>query len=168
MTRLHFVRNGAVMLLCLVPVVLAGRQLLLDTTAVKGLVLTDEEQRLVDLTNQERAKEELRPLKPHPFLMRAARQHAENMARQQILEHDLDGKTPSDRVKLAGYRFRRLGENVARGPRTAEAAVRGWMSSEGHRENILRPEFTEIGVGVARDATGKPYYVQVFACPLHR
>jgi uncharacterized protein YkwD len=132
------------------------------------LRLTDEEQRLIDLTNQERAKEELRPLKPHPLLMQAAREHAANMARQQKMDHVLDGKEPRDRVRQVGYRFRHLGENVASGYRTPEAVVDGWMGSEGHRANILRSEFTEIGVGVVRDGQGKPYYAQVLASPLRR
>lgn len=132
------------------------------------LRLSDEEQLLIDLTNQERAKEELRPLKPHPLLMRAAREHAANMARQQKMDHVLDGKEPRDRVRQVGYRFRHLGENVASGYRTPEGVVRGWMGSEGHRANILRSEFTEIGVGVVRDGQGKPYYAQVLASPLQR
>ncbi|MCS6976601.1 MAG: CAP domain-containing protein [Gemmatales bacterium] len=131
----------------------------------RALRITDEEQELIDLTNQERAKEELRPLKPHPLLMQAAREHAANMARQQKIEHVLDGKEPRDRVRGVGYRFRHLGENVASGYRSPEAVVRGWMSSEGHRGNILRAEFTEIGVGVVRDHSGKPYYAQVLASP---
>ncbi len=130
--------------------------------------LTDEEQLLIDLTNQERAKEELRPLKAHPLLMQAAREHAANMARQQKMDHVLDGKEPRDRVRQVGYRFRYLGENVASGYRTLEGVVRGWMGSEGHRANILRSEFTEIGVGVVRDSQGKPYYTQVLATPMQR
>src|SRR5262245_17823641 len=81
--------------------------------------LTAEEQAVIDLTNAERKKAEkdgkpldLKPLKMNPKLMDAARKHAENMAKQDKLEHVLDEKTPADRVKTAGYKYRACGENI--------------------------------------------------------
>jgi uncharacterized protein YkwD len=125
--------------------------------------LTRDEQAITDLTNaaREKADQELKPLKMNPKLMEAARKHAENMAAQDKLEHVLDEKTPSDRVKATGYKPRAVGENIAfRG--TAKETVADWMDSEPHRKNILNPDYTEIGVAVVKNAKGERYWVQVF------
>lgn len=127
--------------------------------------LTKDEQELIDQTNAERKKEGLEPLKPNRELTEAARSHAMNMAKQQKMEHELDGKTPADRVLAAGYKYARTGENIARSFRTPKVAVEKWMGSPPHKENILNKTYTEIGVAVARSASGEPYWVQVFGTP---
>lgn len=134
-----------------------------------ALKITEDEQAVIDLTNAERKKAEkdgkpldLKPLKMNPKLMDAARKHAENMATQDKLEHVLDEKTPADRVKAAGYKYRACGENIAWNAKTPKAVVEGWMNSEGHRENILKPEYSEIGVAVVKNKKGERYWVQVF------
>ena len=126
--------------------------------------LSADERAVIELTNTERknADKELPPLKMNEKLMEAARKHAENMAAQETLEHELDGKNPDDRVKATGYKSRRVGENIAEGRQTPKDVVAGWMDSPPHRENILSAEFTEIGVAVAKSKTGTLYRVQVF------
>jgi uncharacterized protein YkwD len=119
---------------------------------------------ILKLTNAERAKKELPPLKLEPQLRKAAQKHSENMAAQGRLDHELDGEGPADRARKAGYEFSRLGENIAYGM-AAREAVRVWMGSEGHRANILGEQYTQIGIGVAKDAEGTPYYTQVFGKP---
>ncbi len=126
---------------------------------------TKEEQAVIDLTNAERKKADLPPLAPAPKLTAAARGHAANMAKQDKLEHTLDDKTFADRAKAAGYEYRALGENIAWGAPAPAKAVAGWMDSKPHKENILKAEFTEIGVGVAKNAKGQRYWVQVFGKP---
>lgn len=127
--------------------------------------LTAEETALIDQTNAERKKADLKPLTPNAKLMDAARKHAANMAEQNKLEHVLDDKTPADRVKAAGYKPRRVGENVAWNMTDAKKALAGWMGSKPHRDNILGTDYTEIGVAVAKNEKGEPYWVQVFAKP---
>jgi uncharacterized protein YkwD len=126
--------------------------------------LTEDEQGIIDLTNAERtgAETKLKPLKMNQKLMVAARKHAENMAMQDKLEHVLDDKNPADRVKAAGYKYKLVGENIAWGGKTPKVVVGGWMESEPHRKNILTPEYTEIGVGMVKNAKGEPYWAQVF------
>ncbi len=126
------------------------------------LKLTADEQAVIDRTNDERLTFALKPLKANPQLMEAARKHAENMAKQDKLEHVLDEKTPSDRTKAAGYKSGFVGENIAWNQKDAKEVLTGWMDSEGHRDNILKKEYTEIGVAVAKNAKGEPYWVQVF------
>jgi uncharacterized protein YkwD len=126
--------------------------------------LTEDEQALVDLTNAERKKADkgLQPLKVNARLMAAARKHAANMAAQDKMEHVLDEKNPADRAKAAGYKYRALGENIAKGDREPKGVVAGWMDSPPHRENILKDAYTEIGVAVAKNEKGERYWVQVF------
>jgi uncharacterized protein YkwD len=127
--------------------------------------LTADEQAIIDLTNAERKKEDLPPLKMNPKLMEAARAHAKNMADQDKLDHVLDEKDPVDRAKVAGYKSGYVGENIAWNQKTAKAVLETWMDSEGHRKNILTKEFEEIGVAVVKNKKGEPYWVQVFGKP---
>lgn len=130
-----------------------------------ALKLTAEEEAVIDLTNAERKKADLKPLKMNPQLMEAARKHAENMAKQDKLDHTLDEKAPSDRTKAAGYKSSFVGENIAWNQKDAKDVVAGWMDSKDHRENILNTDYTEIGVAVAKNEKGEPYWVQVFGKP---
>jgi uncharacterized protein YkwD len=126
------------------------------------------ETKLLELTNAERKKENLPPFKANPKLFKAAREHSKNRAKQEKLAHDLDCKTPFDRIKEAGYAFGKAGENVAYGSSGFPVAdiMKNWMESEGHRANILNEEFTEIGLGIARSENGDVYYTQVFGVRL--
>lgn len=158
-------------------VVLASSSLLLalaivgsaqpDPKAKPAFKLSADEQRLLDLTNAERKKENLPLLAPHPLLFKAALAHSKNMAKHEKLEHDLDCKTPFDRIDDVKYHFQRAGENIARsdGETSMEEILKLWMDSEGHRANILKATFTEIGIGLFKNEKGELYYTQVFAAP---
>lgn len=134
-----------------------------DTAPVK---LSEDEQKILDLTNQARAGEKLAPLKLNARLTEAARAHSANMARLGKMEHVLDGKTPGARIKATGYRYRVAGENIAMTDGDPPAVIfQGWMESKSHRANVLNAEFTEIGIGVARNDKGEVYYTQDFGKP---
>jgi uncharacterized protein YkwD len=151
---------------CLLVLVLIGGALLPPAHGQpKTLRLSEDEQSLLELINAERRKEDLAPLKPSLLLFQVARAHAVNMAKQRKLEHKLDGKTPYDRIRAAGYKYTVAGENVARGDVSLAEIVQEWMKSKIHRENILASDFSEIGIGMARDGMGEMYYAQVFAMP---
>src|SRR5262245_4036839 len=125
------------------------------------------EQKILELTNAERQKVKLPPLKGDPRLHKIAQAHSENMAKQGKLEHVLDGKTQGDRMRAAGYKFQRNGENVGMGDddNTAEELMDAWMASPGHRANILHTAYSEIGIGMARAKNGMIYFTQLFAKP---
>ena len=129
--------------------------------------MTAEESKLLDLTNQERKKKELPVLRPSPRLFQLARAHSANMAKQEKMDHTLDGKNPFDRMKDAGYAFAKAAENIAacKPSITMPQIVEAWMESKQHKENILGPEFTEVGLGLAKDKDGQIYYTQLFARP---
>jgi len=127
------------------------------------LKLSKEEEGVIELTNVERKKAELSPLKANAKLMAAARSHAENMAKQDKLDHVLDEKKPADRVKDAGYTYGYVGENIAWNQDNPKEVLEAWMNSQPHKENILRKDYEEIGVAVVKNAKGERYWVQVFA-----
>ena len=110
------------------------------------------------LTNQERNSAGLSGLSACPRLDDAARGHSQRMLATQFYSHDDPGtgKTLTDRIRdtgyLAGSNDWTTGENIAMGYSSAAALVEGWMNSPGHRANILKPEFTHLGVGVTLGA----------------
>ena len=112
---------------------------------------------------------DLPPLKVNPLLCKVARDHAANMARQQKMEHTLDGKTSFDRLKAAGYRYDYASENIAYGNMVSMPEVmQGWMGSPLHRKNLLNKDATEIGLGSATAKDGGFYITQVFGNPKAR
>jgi uncharacterized protein YkwD len=120
----------------------------------------------LELSNREREKVGLPPLKGDAKLMKVASDHSANMARRNSLNHSLDGRSPFDRMSAAGYSFAAAGENIAFGASTPEEVVRMWMSSPGHRANILSRQYSEIGIGVAGGERGRSYHTQVFGTPI--
>lgn len=113
---------------------------------------------VVRLTNRERERRGLRPLRWKRGLARAARHHARDMSRRRYLAHDTRGGPSWVKRILRWYRDP-AGENIGRGFSTAEGIVEGWMNSPMHRRNILNPQFRTIGVAYVGDGD---YWVQDF------
>ncbi|SES90175.1 uncharacterized protein, YkwD family [Salinibacillus kushneri] len=110
--------------------------------------LSQFEQEVVDLTNQEREKQGLAPLKIDKELSKVAREKSRDMAENNYFSHNSPNYgSPFNMMKSYGITYRTAGENIAKGQRTPEEVVNGWMNSEGHRANILNENFTHIGVG---------------------
>lgn len=130
-------------------------------------------QQVTQLTNQERAKAGLPPLKLNPVLSKVALGHSEDMANNDFFSHtSSSGSSVFDRIKVAGYTYSTAAENIAAGQSTPEAVVAAWMNSPGHRANILSPSLTEIGVGfyfLKNDSGQAPYHyywTQDFGTPM--
>lgn len=118
--------------------------------------------------NQARRDQGLAPLQVSDRLTRAAQIHADDMARLDTMQHTLDGvaqPTLVDRANAVGYSYAMLGENIAYNFLDATSVMTAWLGSSGHRANILNAGFTEIGVAIALNASGQPYYCQVFGKP---
>lgn len=121
---------------------------------------------IVEMTNAFRKASTLQEVKPNAVLAAAARAFALYLARSGKFGHEADGRGPDKRVEAEGYRACMVAENLAwnadsRGFQTAQLAgeiVKGWQESPPHRENLLLPEATEIGVAVVP----APYKVQKF------
>jgi uncharacterized protein YkwD len=121
--------------------------------------------RVLELTNVERQKAGLGPLAMNSQLSDAAQIYSQVLAGGDCFEHTC-GPVPrfADRIGQAGYDgWSALGENIAAGYPTPEAVVAGWMASPGHRENILSPNYNEIGIGLVSGG-GKfgTYWTQEF------
>jgi uncharacterized protein YkwD len=139
-----------------------------DKAGEAKLNISPTEQALLDLTNKERAKAKLQPVKPNAVLFQVARAHSANMAKHGQMNHVLDGKNPAERTLAGGYDYKHVGENLGENigaPAPPRAVIQGWMNSKHHRDNILKPEFTEVGFGVVRSGQGVIYYTQLFGTP---
>lgn len=111
---------------------------------------------VIELTNAERAAAGLPPLAHNTALTTAAELHSQSMAINGFFAHDdpTTGATPEQRIVDAGYTdWEAIGENVFGGSDLPSVVVSGWMNSDGHRENILSPNYREIGVGYTQRTT---------------
>lgn len=109
------------------------------------------------LLNEQRTKAGRPPLRSEPRLELAAQRYAREMVNGRFFAHDSPtGTDPQDRILMAGYPAQAAssGENLAWGTGSEQSPVEivdGWMHSPGHRENILRPAFSEVGIGIVFD-----------------
>lgn len=123
------------------------------------------ESRIFDLINAQRRQAGLAPLVYNAQLDQMAKIQSVQMAEVQKMAHVLpeaELPTLTDRARRVGYPYGRIAENVALGYPTAESVVEGWMTSKGHRANILNRDVVETGIGIARSRAGGLYYCQVF------
>ncbi|MFF8974236.1 CAP domain-containing protein [Streptomyces sp. NPDC014995] len=116
--------------------------------------------RIVALVNSERGKAGCSPVTLDAKLSKAAQAHSADMASHRNMSHTgSDGSNPGERITRAGYNWKTYGENVAYGYSTPEQVMAGWMSSPGHKRNILTCGFKNIGVGLAQPGN---YWTQDF------
>ncbi len=136
-------------------------------TPEKNLSVRGLEQVAFKLANEQRITQGLPPVIWDDDVVRLARLHSENMAKNNFFSHKgLDGLMVSNRADLFGIsRWRAIGENIAynRGyENPAEFTVECWMKSASHRENLLDNRWKESAIGVAVSADGSFYFTQVF------
>lgn len=113
---------------------------------------------VVTLVNQERAKAGLKALTVNERLTGMALDKAKDMNNNKYFSHTSPTYgSPFDMMKKYGISYKYAGENIAMGQKTPEEVMKSWMNSEGHRQNILSPNFTMIGVGYYNG-----YWVQEF------
>jgi uncharacterized protein YkwD len=119
------------------------------------------EEQVYQRINEIRQKQGLSQLRHNEKLAVVARHYSEQMAQKNFFSHTSpEGSTMVQRVKKAGIFYLMIGENLfmcTNIPQPVPSAVQGWMDSPGHRENILRPEYRETGLGVWRK--GNTYYM---------
>lgn len=124
---------------------------------------------LIDLTNENREKSDVYPLKVNPLLEQAAQKKAEDMASRGYFSHNTpEGYTPWFWLKEAGYEFSAAGENLAVNFFDSKDIEKAWMRSPAHKVNITNGNFTEIGIGIAQGAyKGREtiFVVQFFGKP---
>jgi len=133
--------------------------------------------RVLQLVNAARAQPRLCGGKPYgpagtlklnDTLSSIAMGHAQDMARHSYFAHQArDGSQPAERATRGGYRWRSVGENIAAGQQTPEAAVEGWIKSPPHCQNLMGGQYSEMGIAfsVNQNSEAGIYWVQMFGTP---
>lgn len=118
---------------------------------------------VVRLVNVERAKLGLAQLSLNAKLSNVATLKSQDMINKNYFSHTSPTYgSPFEMMKKFNISYKTAGENIAKGQKTPAQVVNAWMNSQGHRENILNKNYTEIGIGVAKDAKGTLYWTQMF------
>lgn len=124
---------------------------------------------LATLTNDDRARAGLATLTQDAHLARAAQMKAEDMAAKGYFAHvDPEGRQPWYWLQQAGYEYTYAGENLAVNFTDSEDVQKAWMNSPTHHANIVKSEYTRIGIGAARGTykgNDTTFVVQFFATP---
>lgn len=132
---------------------------------------SESENQLLTLTNQSRAAAGLPALKADTQLRDLARWRSKDMDDRQYFSHSIppDGKKVFDYMTAQGYCYKLAGENIGwnRGwgsdAEATTAVHNSFMSSSGHRANILGTRWTHVGIGAWQAADGKKYWTVIFA-----
>ncbi|MDR0928856.1 MAG: CAP domain-containing protein [Oscillospiraceae bacterium] len=125
--------------------------------------LSVQEQQMVQLINQERAAQGLAALPVDLELSALAEMKSQDMVDNGYFAHESPTYgSAADMLEDAGYEFKGVGENIARSA-SVEKANAQFMSSDGHRRNILGSQWTKVGVGIVNDRNGYPYVTELFA-----
>lgn len=120
-------------------------------------------ERVLELVNEERAKEGAKPLVLDKDLCAVAKMHSEDMVSRNFFSHENpDGASPFDRMSAYGIRYMAAAENIAAGQTTPEQVMDSWMNSPGHRANILNNAYGKIGIGFAMGGGYGIYWTQCF------
>lgn len=165
----HDLLSMYVCILLLLTIVIRQGNMFGHTGQVLGIATDVNIPKLMEDVNIERAKNNLPPLQINTKLSEAAEHKAENMFQENYWAHFApSGKTPWDFINGVSYRYDFAGENLAKNFLYSQNVVDAWMDSPTHRENILRPEFTEVGYAVRNGVLNgeeTTLVVQMFARP---
>ncbi len=124
--------------------------------------LTPNEDEMLRLVNGERIKNGLNPLKLDIEITKVARLKSKDMAGNNYFSHNSPTYgNPFEMMKRFGIKYIYAGENIAQNP-SVQNAHQSLMDSEGHRKNILNPEFTHIGIGIKEDSKYGKLFTQMF------
>lgn len=132
-----------------------------EKIVVDDVEISKTEKAVLDLVNENRRRWGMRQYRLNAKLMKAARNHSNNMARSGSMSHYLGGSV-QQRAMANGYPSSWTGENIAQGQQSANQVMNVWLASSGHRNNIMSHSYSEIGIGVAWSSWGVPYWTQVF------
>ncbi|MGM8215944.1 CAP domain-containing protein [Bacillaceae bacterium W0354] len=120
------------------------------------------ELKVLELVNVERDKHGLAPLEYSKEVSIVARDKSWDMANNGYFNHESPTYgSPFEMMDAYGVDYWAAGENIAKGHRSPEQVMEGWMNSEGHRANILQENFTHLGVGFVKKG-GTYYWTQMF------
>lgn len=168
----HFLRYESTLFVFLVIIIievafLAQVFIVFDKTSFLASVLPGV---LTTLTNEERAQNDANPLRQNALLTKAAQLKAQDMANNGYFAHTSpDGKTPWYWLNQVGYNYSMAGENLAVNFFESRDVAEAWMNSPTHRANIVKKNYTEIGIGVASgvyEGSNTVFVAQFFGTPV--
>lgn len=123
---------------------------------------SDFRARVLSIVNRERAAQGAKPLTENIEVTKIARMKSQDMADYGYFDHTSPTYgTPFQMLRQFGISYNAAGENIAKGQKTPEEVMDDWMNSQGHRENILNANFTQIGIGIVQKG-GTFYWTQMF------
>ena len=124
--------------------------------------ISADEKEVLNLINNQRAQNGLKPLEIDYEVQRVAKIKAQDMVDNNYFAHESPTYgTPFNMLKSFGISYKTAGENIA-GNSTNNGAVTAWMNSQGHRANILNGSYTYTGIGVVNSSKYGKVYVQMF------
>jgi len=142
---------------------------MLVSPSVLGFASNITPERVIELTNQKRAENGLGPLTLNGKLSEAAQRKGGDMFAFNYWAHvSPSGRTPWSFFQEVGYRYLYAGENLARDFMNSDSVVEAWMNSPSHRDNILNPNYKEIGLSVINgtlNGVETTLVVQLFGTP---
>lgn len=131
-------------------------------TPTNSTSLTSEEQQMIKLVNAARTQNNLPPLQVDMQVTNVARVKAQDMIDNNYFSHNSPKYgDPFDMMKSFGVKFVQAGENIA-GNQSVQAAHNALMNSPGHRQNILSPDYTHIGIGIRKGGQYGYMFSQMF------
>lgn len=134
-----------------------------STAPQSGSSFSAFQNQVIQLVNEQRAANGLKPLTANAQLTNTATLKSQDMAKLNYFDHTSPTYgSPFDMMKKYDISYRTAGENIAMGQTTPAQVMQGWMNSPGHRANILNASFTQIGVGIAKNAQGQLIWTQQF------
>jgi len=125
-------------------------------------------EKLIELTNQERVKVGLNALTANQLLTQAAYEKGRAIIETQTFQHNIGDKKFSNWIRDTGYKYSYVGENLAIDFVTSEGVVNAWLNSPSHRNNLLSPYYTEIGIATIEtkfQGQNTTLVVQIFGAP---
>ncbi|MGM7684625.1 CAP domain-containing protein [Cytobacillus sp. Hm23] len=125
-------------------------------------VKTNIEDKIIQLTNAERSRNGLQPLKVDPTLSSIARTKSSDMRDKNYFSHiSPTYGSVFNMLRAHGVHFHTGAENIAVGHSSAEEVVKFWMNNSGHRANVLNHDMTHIGVGYTTGGSYGHYWTQI-------
>ena len=168
--RPHLIRRYSLLVLMAIVIGLQFGYNFTKTGSILGQIVTITPAGLLAETNDRRTEASLPPLTLNPQLSQAAQEKADDMLAHQYWSHTSpSGVEPWTWIDDSGYSYEEAGENLAKNFTTASATVSGWMASEGHRENILKASYQDVGFAVASgelDGSPTTIVVALYAKPV--
>ena len=147
--RPHLIRRYGLLLIISVAIALQFGYNFTKTGSVLGRVVNITPAGLLAATNDRRADEGLPSLRESERLSKAAMLKANDIIQNQYWDHTSpSGVEPWQWIQKTNYTYSEAGENLARDFSTADGTVAGWMASEKHRENMLKPSYSDVGFAV--------------------